>query len=126
MVSNARDDFPEPLSPVMTTRRSRGMSTQRFLRLCWRAPRTAITLLTVMIPRQPRVGEGARGRWFFPLPLASSLPLSGQHLEPKRLAQLGWTGVGQNSTVDIDRRDRAIAAVPLLDAQSGLFVLVDI
>src|SRR5712691_205232 len=113
MVSNARDDFPEPLSPVMTTRRSRGMSTERFLRLCWRAPRTAITLLTITIPRQgdphpplkpspPGRGRGATSR--------------AQHLEPKDLAQLGWTGIGQNSTTYIDRWDHAIAAVPLLDA----------
>src|SRR5437870_13663505 len=38
MVSNASDDFPEPLSPVITTSRSRGMSSVRFFRLCSRAP----------------------------------------------------------------------------------------
>ena len=49
-----------------------------------------------------------------------------QYLEPKSLAQLGWAGVGQNGATDIDRWDHAIAAVPLLDAQGSLFVLVDI
>src|SRR6266566_4494833 len=44
MVSNARDDLPEPDRPVMTTSLSRGMSTSTFLRLCTRAPRTAIHL----------------------------------------------------------------------------------
>ena len=59
-------------------------------------------------------------------PLAPSPPLSVQYLEPKDLTQLGWTGVGQNGAIDIERRDHTIAAVPLLDAQSGVFVLVDI
>src|SRR5689334_2874450 len=40
MVSKAREDFPEPLGPVMTTSRSRGRVRLMFLRLCWRAPRT--------------------------------------------------------------------------------------
>src|SRR6266496_2246995 len=38
MVSNASDDLPEPLKPVMTTSLSRGISSVRFLRLCSRAP----------------------------------------------------------------------------------------
>ena len=42
MVSKASEDLPEPLSPVMTTRRSRGISTEMFLRLCSRAPMTAM------------------------------------------------------------------------------------
>ena len=37
-------------------------------------------------------------------------------LKSKDLTQLGWTGIGQNRTTDIDRWDHAIAAVPLLDA----------
>ncbi len=40
MVSKASDDLPEPDRPVMTTSRSRGMSTSMFFRLCSRAPRT--------------------------------------------------------------------------------------
>ena len=39
---------------------------------------------------------------------------------------MGWTRVSQNGTIDIDRWDHPIAAVPLLDAQGSLFVLVDI
>src|SRR5580704_18099576 len=42
MVSKAREDFPEPLSPVITVRLLRGISTSMFLRLCWRAPCTVI------------------------------------------------------------------------------------
>jgi hypothetical protein len=34
------DDFPDPQTPVKTTRESRGISTSTFLRLCSRAPRT--------------------------------------------------------------------------------------
>src|SRR6266545_6198889 len=42
MVSKARLLLPLPDSPVITIRRSRGISTSRFLRLCSRAPRTTI------------------------------------------------------------------------------------
>src|SRR5690348_1646183 len=38
MVSNASEDFPEPLRPVITTSLSRGIWSVRFLRLCSRAP----------------------------------------------------------------------------------------
>src|SRR5437879_5050528 len=40
MVSKAREDFPEPERPVITTSLSRGISTSMFLRLCSRAPLT--------------------------------------------------------------------------------------
>src|SRR5689334_4044117 len=42
MVSKARLDLPEPESPVTTTSLSRGISTDMFLRLCTRAPRTSM------------------------------------------------------------------------------------
>src|SRR5262249_472371 len=44
MVSNARLDLPEPESPVTTTSLSRGISTEMFLRLCTRAPCTAMVV----------------------------------------------------------------------------------
>src|SRR4051794_20961531 len=44
MVSNARLDLPEPESPVTTISLSRGISTEMFLRLCTRAPCTAIVV----------------------------------------------------------------------------------
>ena len=37
-MSNASDDLPEPLGPVITTSLSRGISIVRFLRLCSLAP----------------------------------------------------------------------------------------
>src|ERR1700733_268515 len=40
MVSNTRDDFPEPETPVKTVIFRRGMSTEMFCRLFSRAPRT--------------------------------------------------------------------------------------
>src|SRR3989338_4264672 len=42
IVSKAREDFPEPESPVKTTILFRGISTVIFLRLCVRAPLTMI------------------------------------------------------------------------------------
>src|ERR1700761_1412463 len=42
MVSKARLDLPEPESPVMTIRASRGSSTETSLRLCSRAPEMTI------------------------------------------------------------------------------------
>src|SRR5262245_21484951 len=44
MVSNARLDLPEPDRPVTTIKLSRGISTETFLRLCTRAPCTAIVV----------------------------------------------------------------------------------
>src|SRR5689334_15792235 len=44
MVSNARLDLPEPDSPVTTTMRSRGSSTETLRRLCTRAPCTEIVV----------------------------------------------------------------------------------
>src|SRR5215216_4798833 len=38
MVSKASEDLPEPESPVKTISRSRGSSSDMFLRLCSRAP----------------------------------------------------------------------------------------
>src|SRR3990172_11924440 len=39
MVSKAREDFPDPETPVMTTSFPRGISISIDLRLCSRAPR---------------------------------------------------------------------------------------
>src|SRR5207247_723019 len=44
MVSKARLDLPEPDSPVTTMSLSRGISTEMFLRLCTRAPCTAMVV----------------------------------------------------------------------------------
>src|SRR6516165_5509792 len=42
MVSNASDDFPEPLGPVTTVNFPSGRSTSTPLRLFWRAPRISM------------------------------------------------------------------------------------
>src|ERR671920_799103 len=47
MVSKASEDLPEPESPVMTVRRSRGISTLMSFRLCWRAPRTVMRSIAI-------------------------------------------------------------------------------
>src|SRR5450755_1106357 len=44
MVSNASEDFPEPLNPVITVKVLRGISTSIFFRLCCRAPCTVMRL----------------------------------------------------------------------------------
>src|SRR5437667_9121372 len=44
MVSKAKLDLPEPERPVTTMRLSRGISSAMFLRLCTRAPCTAIVV----------------------------------------------------------------------------------
>src|SRR6185312_12464535 len=56
MVSKARDDLPEPESPVMTMSLSRGSSTSMFLRLCSRAPLT--TILSISGPQ-----HSAHAQW---------------------------------------------------------------
>ena len=52
IVSNASELLPEPETPVITTSLSRGISTERFLRLCSRAPRTRIDFSGVAMGRR--------------------------------------------------------------------------
>ena len=40
--SNAKEDFPDPESPVITVNELRGITTSTFFRLCTRAPHTHI------------------------------------------------------------------------------------
>src|SRR5438309_5121063 len=49
MVSKAREDFPEPESPVTTVRVLRGMLTSTLRRLCWRAPRTVMCVMPMEV-----------------------------------------------------------------------------
>src|SRR5215469_2546160 len=48
MVSNARLDLPDPLTPVMTVNWLRGISAFMFLRLWTRAPRIEITSFDIL------------------------------------------------------------------------------
>src|SRR4030095_1294496 len=50
MVSKAREDFPEPESPVITTNLFRGIWTSMFLRLCCRAPLMTISCASMTGP----------------------------------------------------------------------------
>src|ERR1051325_6959508 len=58
MVSNAREDFPEPDRPVTTTSLLRGIVTSMPFRLCSRAP---LTTMAPVIGRPPGAGAGWRG-----------------------------------------------------------------
>src|ERR1035437_8914039 len=60
MVSNASDDLPEPLSPVITVRLLRGISTSMFLKLCWRAPCTEIRSSIIPVREKGRYSIVAR------------------------------------------------------------------
>src|ERR1051325_10723783 len=53
MVSKARLDLPEPLTPVITVSFPRGISTLTFLRLCTRAPLTLMTSSDIFDARRP-------------------------------------------------------------------------
>src|SRR5690349_15553325 len=66
MVSKAREDLPEPERPVITVKRSRGMSTFMFLRLCWRAPFTLMRSMAIAKTRH------SNGRIFAPQAKRSS------------------------------------------------------
>src|SRR5262249_20577717 len=79
MVSNARLDFPEPDRPVTTTRLSRGISTEIFLRLWTRAPWTATEV------RAP--GFGASVAAFF---RGGELAFLGCTRLPALLEVIGW------------------------------------
>ncbi len=47
MVSKAREDLPEPESPVTTISFSRGILMDMFFKLCTRAPCTSMWLLFI-------------------------------------------------------------------------------
>src|SRR5262245_24196025 len=53
MVSKARLDLPDPLTPVMTVSFPSGISTLTFLRLCTRAPLTLMTSSAILNARRP-------------------------------------------------------------------------
>src|SRR5438445_5121569 len=88
MVSKARLDLPEPDSPVMTVRLSRGSSSDTFFRLCTRAPCTAIVVrgagLAGAALALPAIGHlgGVEERQFFHLDIA----LPGEPHGQRRLA----------------------------------------
>src|SRR5437667_12614685 len=76
MVSKARLDLPEPDSPVTTTRLSRGISSEMFLRLCTRAPCTATVVRAAAFGARlalPFAGGKAEGPLFFPFRLTAAL-----------------------------------------------------
>src|SRR5258708_11038925 len=54
-VSNAREDFPLPESPVKTTSLFLGISKSRFLRLCSRAP--LIVILSIKNQKHSIIAE---------------------------------------------------------------------
>ncbi len=53
MVSKASEDFPEPDNPVKTIMAFRGKSSETFLRLCSRAPRTTKRSALITFPPLP-------------------------------------------------------------------------
>src|ERR1051325_1306692 len=73
MVSNASDDFPDPLGPVTTVNLPSGRSTSTPLRLFWRAPR---------ISTQPR-SNGAVTHSF-----SASFELTGDYPSGTRRSQI--------------------------------------
>src|SRR5262249_55894215 len=60
MVSKAREDFPEPETPVTTVMALCGTSKSIFLRLCTRAPRTTIFSWADSDMRQATRTSGSR------------------------------------------------------------------
>src|SRR5262249_27888026 len=64
MVSNARLDLPEPDRPVTTTRRSRGISSEMFLRLWTRAPWTATVVRAAGRRCSRKAAKARRGAAF--------------------------------------------------------------
>ena len=63
IVSNANDDLPLPLSPVMTTSWFRGMLTSMFLRLWTRLPNTSIVSGSAIERLLSSVAEGFNKVW---------------------------------------------------------------
>ena len=59
MVSKASELLPEPERPVTTVRVLRGMETEMFFRLCWRAPRTVMCVMGARGARDADWGMGS-------------------------------------------------------------------
>src|SRR5947209_2505037 len=74
MVSKARLDLPEPDSPVTTISLSRGSSSDMFLRLCTRAPCTAMVVRAAALAVLELI----------PLPHVDERQLLHQHVAPLR------------------------------------------
>src|SRR5271165_1446805 len=90
MVSNASEDLPEPLRPVITVRVLRGISTLMFLRLCWRAPRTVMLVIPMNEFAMDRSGDSGRGE----TQLYSRILFANIHGRQRevKLHQNRWTG----------------------------------
>src|SRR5438093_393566 len=113
MVSKARLDLPEPESPVTTMRLSRGISTEMFLRLCTRAPCTAIVVRAALFGAV----LGAI-RWFSQIKESHFL-----HLDVALLGELHWRrGLADETLVGqvLARRSHAAHAEVALEVALDL------
>src|ERR1700733_421881 len=112
MVSNARLDFPEPESPVTTMSLSRGISIETFLRLCTRAPWTAM-VVRALVRDSVRLAAGLDAIGLFLKVKKGQLldfdgALSGELYRCRRLADLPLVG-----QVFASSRDPANVQIPL-------------
>src|SRR6266404_1526300 len=82
MVSNAREDLPEPLTPVTTVMRLIGIENEMFLRLLTRAPRTSIASW-VMIGACKNTQRGIRR-------LSQTPHLNSKNAAKRRREWVGW------------------------------------
>ena len=91
MVSKAKEDFPEPLNPVITINLSRGSSISMFFRLCTRAPWIlmmffgVIFVIVILVPLVVFESHRAVLRLSqipIVLPLPSFLSLTGESVFP--------------------------------------------
>ena len=79
MVSKAREDFPDPLKPVITTSLFLGMVKDRLRRLCSLAPLIVIYSMGMVVYKMNERGDGV-----FKLVQALSSGNSFFHLESTR------------------------------------------
>src|SRR6185437_9420201 len=120
MVSNASDDLPEPERPVSTTSWLRGMSTSTDLRLCSRAPRTAITgpsgrctcgLSERVLRGESALGIGSEGLANTTGGLKEAWPGTGHSTPERWLEDRFWAIVGdtRKAPAGCGRREKTMA-----------------
>src|ERR1043165_7168677 len=109
MVSNASEDFPEPLTPVTTVIWFMGIENEMFLRLLTRSPCTSIASWVMLIPmrlfQKPARKQGRLTRELPSLTVRLLTPHRYESVPPRKphMLSLWWAAVRLGKDTEIQR-----------------------